>query len=193
MVAEARRLHPGVEFQEGDAEELPFDAGCFDAVVMGFGLLHMPRPERAVAEAHRVLRPQGRFALTVWAQPDQAVGLALVLQAIQRHGDLAVPLPAGPPFFRFSDPAECERVLCEGGFSTPQVTVVPQVWRLRAPEDLMEIMLHGTVRTAALLKAQDARALERIRRDVVDAAAAYRHGDAVELPMPAVLAQAVKR
>ena len=143
MVAEARRQHPTLDFREGDAEELPFADNSFHAVVMNFGLLHLPRPERAVREAHRVLRPQGRFGFTVWAPPEQAIGLGLVLRAIQRHGDMAVSLPPGPPFFRFSDSGECMRVLQDAGFESPRVDLVPQVWRLRSPEALFEIMLHG--------------------------------------------------
>jgi SAM-dependent methyltransferase len=93
MLVTARRQHPALDLREGDAEKLPFADGTFDAAVMNFGLLHMPQPERAVAEAFRVLRLHGRFGFTVWAQPDQAVGLGIVLDALRRSGDLSVPLP----------------------------------------------------------------------------------------------------
>ena len=192
MVAEARRKHPTLDFREGDAEDLPFADDSFHAVVMNFGLLHVPRPERAVREAHRVLRPRGRFGFTVWAPPEQAIGLGLVLRAIQRHGDMSVPLPPGPPFFRFSDSGECLRVLQDAGFESPRVVRVPQVWRLRSPELLFEIMLNSTVRTAALLGAQTSRALDAIRDELRDATAAFRNGDVIELAMPSVLASAKK-
>jgi ubiquinone/menaquinone biosynthesis C-methylase UbiE len=190
MLAMARRLHPALDLREGDAEWLPFADRSFDSVVMNFGLLHVPQPERAVAEALRVLRPQGRFAFTVWAPPEQAVGLGIVLNALQHSGDLSIPLPPGPPFFRFSDKAECERVLAAAGFQDVLITLVPQVWRLRSPEALFDAMLNSTVRTAALLKAQSAQALDAIRREVRDAATRYIAVDCVELPMPAVLASA---
>jgi ubiquinone/menaquinone biosynthesis C-methylase UbiE len=192
MVAEARRQHPTLDFREGDAEELPFADDSFHAVVMNFGLLHLPRPERAVREAHRVLRARGRFGFTVWAPPEQAIGLGLVLRAIQRHGDMSVHLPPGPPFFRFSDSGECMRVLQDAGFESPRVDLVPQVWRLRSPEALFEIMLHSTVRTAALLGAQTPDALDAIRGELRDATAACRNGDAIELAMPSMLASAMK-
>src|SRR5262245_21731330 len=102
MIVAARGLHPGITFREGDAEALPFDDASFDAVVMNFGLLHLARPESAIAEAHRVLRPGGRYAFTVWAPPDQAVGFGMALKAIETFGRTDVPLPEGPPFFRFS-------------------------------------------------------------------------------------------
>src|SRR5262247_3201964 len=47
MLAEARARHPDVVFREGDAEALADGDATFDAVVMGFGLLHLARPEAA--------------------------------------------------------------------------------------------------------------------------------------------------
>ena len=90
MIAAAARRHNGIVFREGDAEGLPFDPESFDAVVMNFGLLHLARPEAAIAEAARVLSPGGRYAFTVWAAPDQAVGFGIVLRAIERFGRLDV-------------------------------------------------------------------------------------------------------
>ena len=123
MLAEARRHHPAIDFQAGDAEALPFPDASFDAVVMSFGLLHLGRPDQALAEAHRVLRPGGRIGFTVWARPEEAVAFGIVLRAIERHGRLDVPLPPGPPFFRFSDPEESRRVLLGLGFRAPEVAV----------------------------------------------------------------------
>jgi ubiquinone/menaquinone biosynthesis C-methylase UbiE len=185
MVAEAKRRYPNVTFQEGDAEELPFPDSSFDAVTMNFGLLHLGRPERAIAEACRVLRRGGRFAFTVWAKPEEARAFGIVLGAIQKHGNMNAPIPAGPPFFRFSDPEECSRVLLQAGFKEPQVKLVPQTWRLGSPEALWEFMTGSTVRTGALLRAQTPQALAAIRTEVN--ALSKR-----ELPMPAVLASASK-
>ena len=193
MLAEARRKYPAVEFKEGDAEALPFADASFDAVVMSFGLLHLGRPEQALAQAHRVLRSGGRIGFTVWAKPEEAIGFGIVLRAVQNHGTLNVPLPPAPPFFRFSEPAECRRVLLEAGFVTPNVVPVPQVWRLYSPDALFEIMRGSTVRTAGLLRAQTPEAVNAIRSEVRNSAEAYRKGETIELPMPAVLASAIKR
>jgi ubiquinone/menaquinone biosynthesis C-methylase UbiE len=190
MLAEARRLHPGIDFRAGNAEALPFPDGSFDAVVMSFGLLHLGRPDQALTEARRVLRAGGRLAFTVWATPDAAVGFGIVLGAIQRHGRLDVPLPPGPPFFRFSDPDECRRALLAAGFRAPEVATIPQVWRLASRDALFEVMHRSTVRTAGLLRAQTPDALEAIRAAIREALGPYERGGAVELPMPAVLATA---
>jgi SAM-dependent methyltransferase len=192
MLAEARRHHPRIDFQAGDAEALSFPDASFDAVVMSFGLLHLGRPDRALAEAYRVLRRGGRVAYTVWARPEEAVAFGIVLRAIERHGRLDVPLPPGPPFFRFSDPAECRRVLLGLGFRAPEVAVVSQVWRLRSLDALFEVMRDGTVRTAGLLRAQTREAQDAIRAEMRDAVRAYQRRGEVELPMPAILASATR-
>lgn len=185
MVVEARRRYPTIRFQEADAEDLPFPDASFDAVTMNFGLLHLGRPERAIAEASRVLRHGGRFAFTVWARPQEARAYGIVLGAIERHGNLKVALPPGPAFFRFSDAEECRRVMAASGFHEVNVKTVPQTWRLDSPAMLFETMVAATVRTGALLRAQTPQALAAIRAEVTAQAT-------TELPMPAVLASATK-
>src|SRR5205807_2183578 len=60
MVTLATRRYPVLEFVEGDAEALAFPDRSFDAVAINFGVLHLARPDAALAEARRVLKPGGR-------------------------------------------------------------------------------------------------------------------------------------
>jgi len=188
MVEEARGRYPGLDFQEGDAEALSFADATFDAVVMNFGMLHLGRPEQALHEAHRVLRRGGRLAFTVWDTPDKALGFGIVLAAIRKHGNLNVPIPPGPPFFRFSDPEESKRVLAAAGFVDVAVTQVPQIWRFPSPDTLFDVMYNGSVRNAALLRAQTPQVLERIRFEIQEEVERARR----EVPMPSVLSSAGK-
>ncbi len=57
----AERLGLRAEFHEASAEQLPFPDGSFDTVVFTLSLCTIPRPERALSEAWRVLRPAGRL------------------------------------------------------------------------------------------------------------------------------------
>jgi SAM-dependent methyltransferase len=192
MVAEARRRHPSIAFREGDAEHLPFADATFDAVVMNFGLLHLERPDVAIADAHRVLRPGGRYAYTIWSEPEKAVGFGMVLKAIEQHGRTDVGLPEGPPFFRFSDVAESRRALEDGGFQDVAVRTLPLTWTLTSSESLFEALSRGGVRTAAVLRAQTPDALERIQSAVRRSVERYARGGRFEVPMPAVMASATK-
>jgi len=50
-----------VTFEQGNAEELPYADKSFDCVTIAFGIRNVPRIERALAEAYRVLKIGGRF------------------------------------------------------------------------------------------------------------------------------------
>lgn len=55
-----------VDFVEGDAEALPYADASFDVVLSQFGHMFAPRPEVAVTQMLRVLRPGGRIAFATW-------------------------------------------------------------------------------------------------------------------------------
>ena len=102
MISLARRLHPKLDFRQADVHSLPFEDASFDAVVGNFLILHLGRPEQAIGEFVRVLRPGGRLALTAWDLPDRARFMGVFLDAVAEAG--ATPpedLPTGPDFFRF--------------------------------------------------------------------------------------------
>ncbi|HYA64208.1 MAG TPA: methyltransferase domain-containing protein [Candidatus Sulfotelmatobacter sp.] len=64
--ARAHRAGPGVNFEIGDALNLPFAADSFDGAVCGLGLNFVPEPERAVREMRRVTAPKGILGGYVW-------------------------------------------------------------------------------------------------------------------------------
>lgn len=192
MIEQARRLHAEIDFREGDAEQLPLGNGLFDAAAMNFGILHLGHPEKALVEAHRVLRAGGRFAFSVWCNPQETVGFGIVLRAVESHGEPRVELPEGPPFFHYSDPEECTRGLIAAGFASPNVKKISQVWRLPAGDGLFDAMKDSTVRTAGLLRAQKPTILKKIRAAMRQELAKYTKGDFVTLPMPALVASGLK-
>jgi len=82
-----------VDFHVGDAEELPFGDATFDFVLSQFGHMFAPRPEVAVREMLRVLKPGGIIAFSTWP-PELFTGRMFALT-----GRYAPPPPAGvsPP------------------------------------------------------------------------------------------------
>ncbi|MBZ9937065.1 bifunctional demethylmenaquinone methyltransferase/2-methoxy-6-polyprenyl-1,4-benzoquinol methylase UbiE [Mesorhizobium sp. BR1-1-16] len=71
--AEKRHLADNVDFTLGNAEELPFESGRFDAYTIAFGIRNVPRIEKALAEAYRVLKPGGRFLCLEFSAVDVPV------------------------------------------------------------------------------------------------------------------------
>ncbi len=80
----------GIEWRQGDAEQLPYADQSFDVVVSSFGHMFAPRPDLATAEMLRVLRPGGRIAFTTWP-PEHATGA--MFRTIAKHA----PPPSGIP------------------------------------------------------------------------------------------------
>jgi ubiquinone/menaquinone biosynthesis C-methylase UbiE len=88
-----------IPFTEGDAENLPYADASFDVVLSQFGHMFAPRPEIAIAEMLRVLRPGGRIAFSTWP-PHLTVGRIFTLVA----GYLPPPPGAAAPT-QWGDPA----------------------------------------------------------------------------------------
>lgn len=78
-------------FDEGDAEELPYEDASFDLVVSLIGAMFAPRPQRVAAEMVRVCRPGGRIVMGNWT-PQGVMG-----QMFKIHARYAPPPPGIPP------------------------------------------------------------------------------------------------
>ena len=62
-----------IEFQEADAENLPFSDASFDAVMSTFGVMFTPNQDKAASELARVCKPGGRIGLANWT-PESFIG-----------------------------------------------------------------------------------------------------------------------
>lgn len=66
-------LGKDIELIQADAMALPFSAGAFDVVTIGFGLRNVPDANQVLAEAYRVLKRGGQFACLEMSQPTNPV------------------------------------------------------------------------------------------------------------------------
>ena len=194
MLAEARRRYPALQFREGDAEALPFEADRFDAVVINFGLHHFPFPARAVAEAHRVLRPGGRLCFTTWANPREHVLHRILTDAVRVAGDTSASLPVAPGG-AVNESEVCLRFLREATFrpESLRAEILKQAIPVESAARLVEIIEAGTVRMAATLRAQPAAKRSAILVAIEKAIAPYRESDGYyAIPIAVILAAGTK-
>ena len=186
MIVMAQSLHPDIEFRTGDAEALPFGDASFEAVIANFGIHHVEHPERAMAEARRVLTPGGAFAFTFWADRQENAAWRIIFDAIAACGRLGVPMPAGNDAGATRE--NFSRLVTEAGFDARTVNceLITQDWLLPRGADLVSIFGTGTVRMAAVLRGQGD-ALPDVRRAVAHAIQSYLREGMIVLPTRAWL------
>jgi SAM-dependent methyltransferase len=163
-------------FLEGDAEALPVPDAAFDVVVSQFGHMFAPRPEVAIAEMLRALRPGGRIAFSSWP-PDLFVGRTFALM-----GRYAPPPPPGvSPPVQWGDPAIVRERL--GGAVKDVVftfgtmffpTLSPQHYRR-----FTETSLGPAVKLLQGLDASDPDKAAAVRREMEELCALYFEDNAV--------------
>jgi ubiquinone/menaquinone biosynthesis C-methylase UbiE len=184
MVANARRLHPGLEFHVGDVEHLPVGDATLDVLVCAFGIGHFPYPEVAVAECLRALKPGGRIALSWWDTQDKQRVQGLIRDAVAEVGAKPPPvLPAGHSSLRFTNVGEFRRLLEGAGLA--DITLEDHRGKYLVPdvEALWQGAINGLALTSSLIVFQDAPTQAAIRAALERKAAVYKTAKGLELPV----------
>jgi SAM-dependent methyltransferase len=97
-----------IRFDQGDAENLPYENGAFDLVVSLIGAMFAPRPERVAGELVRVCKPGGRIVMANWT-PEGFVGE--LFRTIGKH---VPPPPIMPSPPKWGDEATVRERLRDG-------------------------------------------------------------------------------
>ena len=192
MVEVARKLSPGLKFEVGNAESLGFPDATFNAVVCSFGMLHFPRPGRAMAEALRVLRPDGRYAFTVWVPPSKDNLFGIIGAVIQQYGGPSTPVPPGPNMFMLSDPWVCQALMDATGFADGRIEEVPCFFTPTSRGEIFDFMRKCTVRPAYLYDRQSPDKQREIEKALTEAGEKAMAAGGGKIACPALLVSGIK-
>lgn len=118
MLRVARATRPSIRLTAGQAIDLPFRDGAFDAVVGNFVVAHFTKYETALHDMIRVLRPGGRMALSAWADGEDELTrtwVELVESVVPRRVLQSSIAKALPWRERFTDRQALQEALMEAG------------------------------------------------------------------------------
>src|SRR5438876_6927093 len=126
-----------LSFREADAHQLPFGAESFDRVTCRFGVMYFGAVEQAFAEIRRVLRPDGRVALTAWGPLERNPYIRLALEPFLKRVSVPPPPKDAPHPFRFAEHRSLAVELEKAGFRQVEEKFRTIMWAWRGlPDDL---------------------------------------------------------
>jgi len=117
---EAQRLGlKNAKFDVAFADDLPFAANTFDAVISRFGVMFFPSPEDAVREILRVLKPGRKLAFAVWHFAERNPFHSALSRVMDRYVDSPPLEPDALDPFRFAPRGKLLKVFSEAGVAAP--------------------------------------------------------------------------
>jgi SAM-dependent methyltransferase len=161
-----------VEWVEGDAEDLPFEDGRFDAVVSTFGIQFAPRHEVAAREASRVTRPGGTIGLINWTPQGH---LGRVLKAVGARLPKPPDYASPPPLW--GDESHVRRLFAPHGVELELERATNPFVGFHSPEDWVDFMAthYGPLVTARGRLEPDGR-WQDLREELVELTASLDQG-----------------
>lgn len=190
MLAVARSKSTAINWQEGNAEALPFEEASFDAVVCQFGLMLFPDPVTAVAEMYRVLRPHRHMVVTVFDGLDQQPVYRTLADIYEQVVDPQIGDLLRAPF-SMGNPDLLNGLFSSAGIHDTDRVRLQETARFATLRDLVLADIEGWFPFAGVELSPDQ--IERVVREVESALSAYQEPDGtVEFRVSAHLVTATK-
>jgi ubiquinone/menaquinone biosynthesis C-methylase UbiE len=182
MIETARALHPGIEFVQADAEQLPFEDDAFDAVLVNFTIHHFARPAVVCTEIRRVLKPGGRF---VFAGPIEQLEFGAFVAGLTAHHTMAV--LAHGPLYLDATREDYENLVKDAGFASYDVAVHQLTLHLPSLEPVLQTGWDMCELSELPQDTQD-----KIRETTIQRAEPYRTENGYAFPDRIVVGRATK-
>jgi ubiquinone/menaquinone biosynthesis C-methylase UbiE len=180
-----------VDFQVIDAQAVELPDDSVDGVLCRFGFMLLPEPNRALREARRVMKPQGRLAFATWAAPEKNMWLSLLALSMMQRGLV----PPGDPFgaggvFSMSDLKRVEELIMGAGFHHAHVGEVAVPHRFASFTEYWTLQSEIAGPLAEMLKDLPEGQRDLVRATVEESTRMFSTGEGLEMPGVAVAAVA---
>jgi ubiquinone/menaquinone biosynthesis C-methylase UbiE len=199
MVAAARRASErlgfgNAQFEVAFADQLPYAADTFDAVVSRFGVMFVPSPVDAVREMLRVLRPGRRLALAVWHLAERNPFFYTMQRVMERYVDSPPLAPDAPDAFRFASPGKLRDVLGETGAMAPSERLLK--FTIEAPiavEEFWTVRCEMSEKLREKIAMLSGEQLTEVKRESLEALRAYSTDRGMSFPAEVLMVSGTKQ
>jgi ubiquinone/menaquinone biosynthesis C-methylase UbiE len=169
MVEAARRRADEVgvsnaEFRTMDAERMELPDDSVDGVLCRWGYMLMADPVAALTETRRVLRPGGRVALSVWADPASHAWASVPARALYEHTGIEPPDPLAPGIFAMASERRTRELLAAAGLEPRRVEQVEMEWGFESPEHHWHYVMDLAGAIAMVMRSLPEREQAAVRR-----------------------------
>ena len=187
LIQEAARRHlPNITAHRMDAEQLDLPGDSFDVALCALGLMYVPDPVAALREMHRVLRPGGRAAASVWGARKNC-GWADIFPIV----DSRVQSDVCPMFFHLGTGDCLPQAFADAGYSHVVADRISTVLHYDSGDDACGAAFEGGP-VALAYSRFDAQTRESARAEYLRSIEAWRSGDTYDVPGEFVIATGVR-
>lgn len=178
-MVEAARRHAAVlgitnvEFRVVDAAAIDLPNDSVDGVLCRYGVMLVPDCAAAAREMARVLRPSGRAAIAVWADPDRNEWMTAAGRAALEHGLIERPAPDAPGPFRLAEPQRLAELLAGAGLEVARVEEVAITWRASSLDEWWAATLDTSRMLSQAVASASAEQIEAIQAGAAERLAHY--------------------
>jgi ubiquinone/menaquinone biosynthesis C-methylase UbiE len=171
-----------IDWFEGSALDLPFEANTFDVALCCLTLQFLPDRNKGLREIHRVLKPGGRLVASVWRSVEHCPGYHAFSEAMSKaSGKEPEPMPP----FSLGDAEELRTLAKVAGFKDVKVHQTTKISRFASASQFVEAIAAGAATTRRALEAFDGKTRETIGASVAASLQKYTDRDGLGLPMGA--------